>query len=177
MFLRSSPLQLHTTLWSPSPQSLFNLINLIWCLIWTDRCSCPHWETVRLNTFKSILISLCLSGMKTLTHNLCSHVNIYTYTGLKLGCLQFLKRQQNYLSAQGAERERERGGSMQGNKRTAFLIQCADNQAGFNPRRSDKIAVWLPPISHWWSAVWAVQADKSHIMASQAAGSVTTSHI
>lgn len=110
MFLRSSPLQLHTTLWSPSPQSLFNLINLIWCLIWTDRCSCPHWETVRLNMFKSILISLCLSGMKTLTHNLCSHVNIYTYTGLKLGCLQFLKRQQNYLSAQGAERERERGG-------------------------------------------------------------------
>lgn len=107
MFLRSSPLQLHTTLWSPSPQSLFNLINLIWCLIWTDRCSCPHWETRA-----SLSHSASQAWRPSLT--IYVHMLTYTYTGLKLGCLQFLKRKQNYLSAQGAERERERGGACRG---------------------------------------------------------------
>lgn len=82
---------------------VFNLINLIWYLKWTDRCSCPHWEILYLYMFKCILISQCLSGIKTLSYDLSSNVNMYTYTGLKLRCFQILKGKWNYLSAQGAQ--------------------------------------------------------------------------
>ncbi len=150
----SSLLQIR--LWSSGPRRV--CFNLIWYLKWTDRCSCPHWEILYLDMFKSILISPCLSGMKAHSYNLSSNVNMCTYAGLKLRRLQILKGSE-IISVPRVHRRTARG-----NKCAAFLCCVQITEQAYiicNAQHSDKIAVWLLPISHRWSAVRTVQADKT----------------
>lgn len=51
-----------------------------------------------------------------------------------------------------------------GNKRTVlpFCVQIKEQVYVIcNAQHADKISMWLPPISHHWSAVRTVQADKN----------------